>query len=180
MRFNIKVGEVMTTNVKTVSLDETVKKSAELMRNEKIGSVVVMGDKNVKGIVTTSDIVYKYVADNKGQFVKDIMTVDPVSISPNKTIEEAARLMAERRIEKLLVFNMNKLVGIITNNDIIKIEPALYEVLLEKLKMGSSPKNEDDFDYVECEVCGNYSDTVEELNGEYVCSECAGKTEEQS
>ena len=59
-----------------------------------------------------------------------------VRVSPDKTIEEAARIMVEKGIEKLLVFEMDRLAGIITNNDILRIEPALVEIMLERLKFG--------------------------------------------
>ena len=75
MRFNILVREIMVKDVKTASLDDTVKKAAEIMKNNRIGSVVVMGEKNIKGILTTRDIVYKYVAENSGGLVKDIKTM---------------------------------------------------------------------------------------------------------
>ena len=171
MKFNVLVGDAMTRTIKHVDMGDTVEKAAQVMRDNKIGSVVVMGDKNVKGIVTSMDIVYKYVAEKKGERVSDIMTTDPIKISPSQTIEEAARTMIKYKIEKLLVFDMDRLVGIISNNDIIRVEPALIEILLERLKMGAAktPQGEE---ITECESCGNYADDIEEVNGEYVCAEC--------
>ena len=87
------------------------------------------------------------------------------------SIEDAARLMVKKKIEKLLVFDKGKMVGIITNNDIISIEPALFEILLERIKMGGTPQS-DMSDYAQCESCNNYSDSVEEVDGEYICGEC--------
>ena len=139
MKYTVLVGEVMRTVVKKLDMAEPIEKAAKIMRNEGIGSVVVIGDKNIKGIVTTTDIVYKYVADGKGKVLSDIMTKNPVSISPEKTIEEAARLMVQKNIEKLLVFDKNRLVGIITNNDILRVEPALFEILLEQVKINYRP-----------------------------------------
>jgi CBS domain-containing protein len=137
MKYTVLVGEVMRTDVKKIDMGEPIEKAARIMKNENIGSVIVVGDKNIKGIVTATDIVYKHVADKKGKTVSDIMTKNPVTISPEKTIEEAAGLMVEKGIEKLLVFDKNKLVGIITNNDILRVEPALFNILLEQVKMGS-------------------------------------------
>jgi len=135
MKFKVLVGEVMQTDVKKLDMAEPIEKAAKIMRDEGIGSVVVTGEKNIKGIVTTTDIVYKYVAAKNGKTLADIMTKNPVTITPDKTIEEAARLMVEKKIEKLLVFDKNMLVGIITNNDILKVEPALFEILLEQIKI---------------------------------------------
>ncbi len=171
MKLNILVGDVMTRHVKRIDINDTVDKAAQMMRDEKIGSVVVMGEKNVKGIITTTDIVYKYVADKQGQRVADIMSKELITISPSETIEEASRKMVKHGVEKLLVFDKNMLVGIITNNDIIKVEPMLVEILLERFKIGAS-KQPSDVDINECESCGNYSDSIEEVNGAYICQEC--------
>jgi len=161
----------MRKDVKKVDLDETIERAAQVMRNEKIGSVVVVGEKNVKGIVTVTDIVYKHVASGIGRKVSDIMTSDLITIEPGKTIEEAAKLMVQKRIEKLLVFDSGRLVGIITNNDVLRVEPALYEILLERMKLGSKIRNPLDEKF--CESCGNYSDTVTDVGGSLLCAECA-------
>jgi CBS domain-containing protein len=173
MRFTVHVGEVMKTDVKKLDMSEPIEKAAKIMRDENIGSIVVTGEKNIKGIVTMTDIVYKYVAEGKGKTVGDIMTRNPVTISPNRTIEEAAKLMVEKGIEKLLVFHKNKLVGIITNNDILKVEPALFEILLERLRIGPPiRKRVRRLAFSQCESCGNYSDTVKEEGGRFLCNEC--------
>ena len=174
MRLNVLVGEVMTKNVMAVALDDPIDKAARIMRDNGIGSVVVIGEKNVKGIVTTTDIVYRHVAEGKGRVVSDIMTRNIVSIEPTKTIEDAARLMVEKAVEKLLVFDMGKLVGVITNNDIIRIEPTLYEILLERMKMGGRQQR-GAMEFAQCEVCGNYTDDVEESDGMCACSSCREK-----
>ncbi|HLD49074.1 MAG TPA: CBS domain-containing protein [archaeon] len=171
MRFKVLVKEVMNKEIKTVDLDDSIERAAEVMKNSRIGSVLVMGEKNLKGILTTRDIVYKHVAGSRGEFVKDIMSTDIISISPDKTIEDAAKLMAENEIEKLPVFDKGTLVGIITSNDVLRIEPALFEILLEKMKIGGGVE-QGKSDLGECESCGNYSDELEEENGVYICPEC--------
>jgi len=171
MKLNVLVGDVMTKNIKHTDINESIEKAAQIMRDEKIGSVVVMGEKQVKGLVTTTDIVYKYVAGKHGQRVSDIMSKELITISPSETIEEAARRMVKHGIEKLLVFDKGNLVGIITNNDIVRVEPMLVEVLLERFKMGAA-RPPSDIEITECESCGNYSDNIEEVNGAYLCQEC--------
>lgn len=174
MRFSAIVGEVMNSNVKKVQLGESIENAARIMRDEKIGSVVVTGDKNVKGIVTTSDIVYKHVAPRSGATVDDIMTTQLITIEPHETIEKAANMMVKNGIEKILVMDEGRLVGIITNNDIIRVEPGLLEVLLEKMKLSSGPmsKTNEPGEIDTCESCGNYSDNLSSVDGVYMCPEC--------
>lgn len=172
MKLNVLVEDVMNKKIKTVGLDDPVEKAAEIMKKYNVGSVLVTGEKRVKGIITTMDIVYKYVADKKGKTAKDIMTKDMITISPKMKIGDAAKLMVERRVEKLPVLDNERIVGIITNNDILKVEPALFEILLERMKMGAKRIKPSDMEFSECEICGNYSDDLEEVNGVYTCSDC--------
>jgi CBS domain-containing protein len=171
MKLNVLVGEVMTRSIKHVDMNDHVEKAAKIMKDEKIGSVVVMGDRHVKGIVTTTDIVYKYVAGKMGNSVADVMSSELIKIAPSATIEEAARTMVKNSVEKLLVFDSDKLVGIITNNDIIRVEPAIVEIMLERMKMGAAP-GRGDIPVTECESCGNYADNIEEVDGVYLCADC--------
>lgn len=174
MRYSALVKEVMNRSVKTISPGDSIKKAAEMLKKNKIGSVVVVGKKGVAGILTPSDIVYKHVASRKGKKVSDIMTKNPVTISPNKTLEEAARLLTQKGIEKLLVFKNKKLIGIITNNDILRVEPALFEIMLEKMKIGSLDRKEEPVLFDQCESCGNYSDNLKKVSGSWLCEECRG------
>ncbi|MFH0832158.1 MAG: CBS domain-containing protein [Candidatus Aenigmatarchaeota archaeon] len=172
MKLRALVKDVMNKNVRTIGLDDSVENAAKIMKKYDVGSVLVIGEKNVKGIITTKDVVYKCVADKCGSTAKEIMTKDVITISPNTTIEDAAKLMVERNIEKLPVLDNNRIVGIITNNDILRVEPALFEILLERMKIGLKRPTDDDLEFEECEVCGNYSDDIEEVNGVATCAEC--------
>lgn len=177
MKFQANVRDVMVTDLKAVDIDDSVQKAAQTMRNHRTGSVLVFGEKHLRGILTAEDIVYKHVAEGQGQKVSDIMTRDPLTITPDKTIEDASRLMSSKRVKKLPVMEGNKVVGIITASDIIRIEPALYEVLLEAMKIGGKAFRSEASGnaMVECEVCGNYTDDVREIEGVWTCSECGDK-----
>ncbi len=172
MRFKVLVSEVMNRRVRTVKLNDTIKKAAGIMKKSGIGSVLVVEGRKVKGIITDRDIVFKFVALGRGKLAKDIMTRKIVTLSPKKTIEDAALLMAKKRIEKLPVIENGCVIGIITSTDILRIEPALFNILLEKMKIGGPSKFIQEADFGECEVCGNYSDDIKELDGRYMCKQC--------
>ncbi|MCX6815362.1 MAG: CBS domain-containing protein [Candidatus Aenigmarchaeota archaeon] len=171
MKLNILVGDVMTKSVKKVDLHDSIEKAAKIMHDDQIGSIVVTSDTQVKGIITATDIVYKHIVNHAGPAVVDIMSENPVKIAPSATIEEAARLMTKNSIEKLLVFDRDQLVGVITNNDILKVEPALVEILLEKTKMGFVTRDAE-IAIGECESCGNFTDDIEDVAGAYLCKDC--------
>jgi len=172
MKFKTTVMEIMRKNVRKVNIDDTIEKAANIMKNDRIGSVIVTDGDVVAGILTTSDIVYKYVAQKKGTVVSDIMSSNIIKIYPDKTIEEAAQIMVKNNIEKLPVFDNDNMVGIVTSNDILKIEPALIEVLIERMKIGGSIRKKDRVDYSVCEVCENYSENLKEVDGIYKCPDC--------
>jgi len=123
------VREVMNKNVMTVKPDVTLRKAAEAMSNYHIGSLVVLENNKLVGILTERNVLVA-VADGKDPeltTVEEVMTKKVITISPDKVIEDAVALMTEHRIKKLPVVDGEKLVGIITASDIIVVEPKLIE-----------------------------------------------------
>ena len=169
---NILVRDVMQRKVKYVPLTASVKRAAEIMKKYNIGSVIVMGKNNKPaGIVTKTDIVFKYVAGKKRK-LREVMSKKLITISPNKTIDEAAELMAKHHIEKLPVVERGKLVGIISASDILRVEPGYHTILKEELKMKGVPLLKEESAVGFCESCGNYSEDLREVNGMWLCEEC--------
>jgi CBS domain-containing protein len=125
------VKEVMNRNVKTVRPEDTVKDAAKIMNEHRIGSlVVVSGTGEVVGILTERDILADVVATGKSADevkISDIMTPNIVTITPDKTLEEAADVMTENKIKKLPVVHEGRLVGIITATDLIAYEKDLIK-----------------------------------------------------
>ena len=131
------VREAMTTNVKTVRPFSTVKDVVQKMNKFGIGSVVVVEEDRPVGIITERDIMRSIA----GQFfdpsvvkAKDIMSTQLVTISGDVSVEEAARLMANRKIKKLPVVEDEKLVGIVTSMDVLRVNPKILSLLEELLR----------------------------------------------
>jgi CBS domain-containing protein len=117
------VKEVMRSEIKTTSSGTTVLEAAQVMTENKIGCLVVVND-TLEGIVTERDILNKVVALEKdpGEVrVKDIMSRDIITISPDKDMEEASDLMSRHRIKRLPVVFGDEVVGIITSTDVVAI-----------------------------------------------------------
>jgi CBS domain-containing protein len=125
------VKEVMNRNVKTVRPEDTVKDAANIMNERRIGSlVVVSGTGEVVGILTERDILTDVVATGKSADevkISEIMTPNIVTITPDRTLEEAADVMTENKIKKLPVVHEGRLVGIITATDLIAYEKDLIK-----------------------------------------------------
>jgi CBS domain-containing protein len=137
----MQIKEIMTTNVKTIRPEDTVKSLAQRMIKENIGDMVVIsGSGIVAGIATERDIVKEMVA-SCGNYeetkVQDIMSKDLVTIGPDATLEEAADVMVRNKIKKLPVIDKGRLVGIVTATDLVAYENKLVEKVAQLIT--SSP-----------------------------------------
>lgn len=117
----MQVGEIMKTDVKTASADQTFADVAKLLHDNGISSVVVKDGEHLAGIVTERDIV-NVVADGldpQTVTVGDRMTKrDLMTVEPKTDIAEAAERMAARRIRHLPVVDRGSVVGIISIRDL--------------------------------------------------------------
>ncbi len=119
----MNVRELMTTAPVTVQPDATLGEVAVLMKQEDCGSIPVVEDGRLVGIVTDRDIVIRGVAagsDPKTQRVSTVMSADPVTIRPDDDLTDAEKVMADRQIRRLPVVENGKLVGIIVTAQIAR------------------------------------------------------------
>jgi len=126
------VRDVMSENVRTVRSNSTVTEAVRKMNKFEIGSVVgVEGDRPI-GIITERDILRRVLEVTMGaeaMKAKEIMSSPLTTVNDEATVEEAARVMTDRRIKKLPVVRDGKLVGIVTSTDIVRSQPKLVELL---------------------------------------------------
>jgi len=119
------VKDVMEKNVQTVDLDTSAKNSAALMAKKEIGSLVVVQGGTAVGIVTERDLVSKVIADGLDParvLVRDIMSTPLITIQPDAKIAEAARLMNEYKIRRVVVTAADgSLAGIVTASDLARV-----------------------------------------------------------
>lgn len=126
------VKNAMTKRVMITKPDVTIRDVAKTMTKYRVGSLLVVENDKLIGIVTELDILWKVVAgdlDPNTTLARDIMTKKVVAIRSNKTLEDATHIMVERKIKKLPVLEGKKLVGIITATDLISVQPKLIEAL---------------------------------------------------
>jgi len=176
MRARVPVVEIMTSTPITTPPDATVADAAKMMREKDIGSLVVVEDGRPTGIVTERDLVTKVAAADlkpSGVFVRDIMTSPLVAVHPHEEVAEAAKLMSQRKIRRLPVVQEGKLVGMITENDIIRIWPTLIEVTREYARAGLESQFAKGIEG-HCEVCGVYSTNLMWDRNLLACPECRG------
>jgi ATP-dependent Lon protease len=116
------VQDVMTKQVHCVGENASVRQVAQLMRDQKIGDVLVT-DKEGRlcGIVTDRDIVVRGVAEGKNLdqlCVADVCTAAPVTLDPGSPVDEAVRIMRERAVRRIPVVDGDHPVGIVSIGDL--------------------------------------------------------------
>jgi CBS domain-containing protein len=131
------VREIMSKDVKVVRPDTTAQEIVATMNKFDIGSIIVVQGERPVGIITARDILVRLVEQCLAPGVltaKQIMTSPLVTISESATIEEAAILMAKKKIKTLPVMDNNKLGGIVTFTDIVFKVPTLLSLLEELMR----------------------------------------------
>lgn len=117
-----KIREVMTTNPRTVDPTTTIVDAARLMRDEDVGPIPIVDNNQCAGILTDRDIVLRVVAEGRDPAtttVGDVASRDLITIDPEQTLDEAARLMAQHQVRRLPVCEEDgNLVGIIAQADL--------------------------------------------------------------
>jgi CBS domain-containing protein len=135
--------EIMTTDVKTVDRDTPLRDVAAIMRDADVGSLPVVENGKLVGIVTDRDIVIRALAEGRdpSSSVGYAMTADIFSVRPDDFVFEAIRMMGDKQVRRIPVVNDDgALAGIIAMADIaleVEDEREIAEAL-EEISSGSS------------------------------------------
>jgi len=128
---SVELKDVMTDKVISIDLEASMTDAAKLMNKHEIGCLVVMQNENPVGILTERDFLKRVLAKSeelKKVKVKEIMSKPLVTGKPDMQIEEAARLMFEKKLKKLPLVENGKLLGLVTLTDLLRIQPQLIKM----------------------------------------------------
>jgi CBS domain-containing protein len=128
----VLVRDIMSKNVKVVRPDTTAQEVVATMTKFNIGSIIVVQSERPVGIITLRDVVAKVVVQclaPRALTARQIMTSPLVTINESATVEEAARLMAQKKVKTLPVMENDKLAGVLTFTDIIFEVPNMLSLL---------------------------------------------------
>jgi len=117
------VKNVMAKPVITIEKDSSVLKAAKIMSEKSIGSIVVIDEGKPIGIATERDILQKVVSKGLNASkvkMEDIMTKNLITVKGNTPIINAIRIMEKKKVRRLLVMERGKLVGIVTQRDLLR------------------------------------------------------------
>jgi CBS domain-containing protein len=116
------VKDIMTKEVVTIDAEKSVIKAAQLMSEKGLGCLIVVEKTLPVGIITERDIVRRIVAKRSSLDIKvtEVMTKELITIDPNTSLKEAARVMSTNKIRRLPVLKQDKLVGIVVSSDFVR------------------------------------------------------------
>lgn len=124
---DITATDIMVTELLTISPTEKVAAADLLMVRNSIGGLPVIDNEKLVGILTQRDIMLSRFSISVGGLqVEDLMTRNPVSISPDASLEEILEIMLKKNVERLPVIKEGKLIGLVMHAQILK---KIYDVL---------------------------------------------------
>ena len=139
----MRCREIMTSNVKTATRDQSLRDVAAIMRDGDMGSIPVVEAGKLVGIVTDRDIVVRSIADGKDASspVSEAMTTEIFSVKPDDFVFEAIRLMGDKQVRRIpVVDETGALAGIIAIADVALETEDQREIAetLEEISSGSA------------------------------------------
>ena len=182
MKTGIKVGDLMTRNFIYVSPDTNLKKCAETMVKKRVGSLIVKEQHKLKGILTEKDILWALVKKSKEDLAeisaRDIAKRKVMTIKPSADIIDALKKMKKLNIRRLPVLENGKVIGMLTLNDILKIDPGLFEMIAENVKIKEQAEKLRKSENIKlpkkqgtCEECGEF-DLLYREDNQWICEGC--------
>ena len=139
----LKVEDIMVETVITVEVNATVMKAVKVMNENEIGCLVITRNGRAVGILTERDLLKRVLGKSKNPSkikVRDIMTKPLIAGCPDMDLEDATRLMFDKKIKKLPVVEQGQLKGLITLTDVARFQPQMIKILKKLSDHVSAPQ----------------------------------------
>ncbi len=178
-RSGLKASDIMTKEVVIARPEMTLVEAARLMNRFRIGGLPVVENGRLVGALTERTIMQRVIEADKQPskvFVKGIMLPVKVIVRPDEDVWTIAEHMAKRDVSRVFVCENGKkdgrLVGIVTNRDVLKYSHETVDLLVEQAKI-KGPKLSGQYTaFGKCEDCGDNTH-LSYQNNKFVCDECA-------
>lgn len=120
---NFSVKEIMNPNVVTLTPSATLKQAAEIMSQQKIGSIVIIDENKPLGIITERDFATKIMLKpySEDSTVSEVMSSPVIHVSSDQSAADVIDIMASREIRKVPVIDDGKVVGIVTGTEFLRL-----------------------------------------------------------
>lgn len=181
MKLGVSVGEIMTRNFISVTPETSILECAKILMKKRVGSLILKEKDQLKGIVTERDIIWAITKKSKKE-LKDILAKDIaprklVTIKPSADLYDALLKMKRSKYKWLPVTVKGQVIGFLTLNDILRIEPGLFETASEifyiREESAKLKRRRNGWKLKEgiCEECGNF-DILNRVDNRIICPSC--------
>jgi len=132
-----KIEQVMSKPVRIVKPEERLSEALAVMDNNNVGSVVVVEGANPIGIITQRDVIRQLMRGTQvlQEPVRQVMSKPLITGAPDMLVQDAVGLMLDNKIRQLPVVEGNKLVGIVSDRDLMRSVLRVSYEKLSKLKV---------------------------------------------
>ncbi len=132
----MQIAEIMSSKIEWIGPDASLEEAARKMRDLNVGSLTVMQDGELVGMITDRDICCRAVADGRSPRtakVREIMSGDVATCFSDQEIADAAQLMEQRHVRRLAVLNrQRRAVGLLSVDDLARYSHDLAGEVIEK------------------------------------------------
>jgi CBS domain-containing protein len=125
----MKLSEIMTRDVEVMQPDDSLQSAAKKMRDRNIGFLPVCDGETLIGVLSDRDLTIRALAEGMDVSImlgRDLMTTPAISVFDDQEVEEAAKIMEENQIRRLVVVGREekRLVGVISLGDLARNQTA--------------------------------------------------------
>ena len=123
--------------IHSVSPETMVYDAIKLMTEVKVGALLVMENNKLVGIISERDYTRKVILENRSSKetpVRDIMTIDVITVTPDQSVEDCMKIMSEHHIRHLPVADNGQAIGIISTMDVVKNIISEKESVIKQLE----------------------------------------------
>ncbi len=180
----VLVSDIMTRQLASVDPDTSLLECAKKMVKNRIGGLLLVKGKELKGFISTQDILWAIVKKSRDDLSKikaaDISPRKIIAIKPDATLEEAVEKIRKYKFHRLPVVKNGEVIGLITLRDILNFYPELnvhfrevekIKEETEKIKRLEDARERVVFRDGICEECGERG-PLYRINGVLVCASC--------
>lgn len=182
MKIGVKVGDIMTRDYVSAKPDISVLQAVKLMVKKRVGSLILEEKDVLKGILTEGDIIWALSKKHSRKELSKIKAIEIctkkiTTIKPSADIYDAIKLMKKAKFRRLPVTVKKRVIGLLTEKDILRIQPELFDMVRENYSIKEEAekmkrvKSGETFKEGVCEECGNF-DILYTIDGELICESC--------
>ena len=180
MKTGIRIADAMTKSPSFVDPEKSIFYCVKKMIKEEVGSLLVLDGEKLAGIITEKDLLIKVLAkdmDIKSTPINKVMSKKPIYVGPDEDLYDAMLLMSREEVRRLPVVDKGSIVGVLTQKDILSIQPDLYDLAIGKFSIRESERKSmlDSNLEGECRSCGSYG-PLEKHGKRWLCESCGSNS----